>query len=200
VNNDGTKSNPFISPADAQAIFNKYLGLSELPGNCSIDSRSTEITTQIIHDLDSEDESYQEINLMIEDVHGIKNEIIAIPVIVDNPNILDSFGFDLTFPSENLRFIGVLKTELTENFHQVDGHEIEEGKIRVGGYSSESILSDSPGELVTLLFRALNVTEQPAPIFFSSSFDDLKYAIFNTGTVSISEPDLKRTKRKKIIR
>jgi len=200
VNSDGSMAEPSITPGDAQAIFNKYLGISELPSDCSINARSADISTQIIHILDSQEDSYQEINLIIDDVNGTISEIIAIPVIIDNPQGLDSFGFDLTFPSENLRFIGVEKTELVTDFHQIDGYEVQEGILRVGGYSSEPILSDSPGVLVRLLFRATNKTEQSTPLFFTNAFDDLKNAIFNTGIITINESDYKRTKRKKIIR
>ena len=50
VNCDGTPENPKITPADAQAIFDKYLGRNELPCSCSEQTRaaSAKISKQSI--------------------------------------------------------------------------------------------------------------------------------------------------------
>jgi len=179
VNSDGTKTEPCISPADAQAIFVKFLGKSELPSDCSCNSRAGTLEFQKIQKFSTQESLYQEIIIIINSVEGTLGEEIVVPVFIDNPYNIDAFGFDLIFPSESLEFIGVGKTELVKDFYQVNGNEIQQGILRVGGYSSKPINSASSGVLVTLIFRVIKETSYPIPLFITKTFDDLKNASVN---------------------
>ena len=183
VNCDGTKTDPKITPGDAQAIFEKFLGINALPGDCSCKSRAESAGTLAIQERAFVQlERSANINLIINDIELKPGKIIAVPVIIDNPSNIKAFGFDILFESEILEFVGVVRTELLKDFNEVDGNEIAQGVLRVGGYSSEPIRSYSPGALIRLIFKVTGETEEPCPFLITNTVDDLENASFQNRT------------------
>jgi|GEM_PF-1086384 len=183
VNCDGTKTNPKITPGDAQAIFEKFLGINDLPGDCSCKSRAESAGSLAIQERAFVQlERSANINLIINDIELKPGKIIVVPVIIDNPSNIKAFGFDILFESEILEFVGVMRTELLKDFNEVDGNEIAQGVLRVGGYSSEPIRSYSPGALIRLIFKVTGETEEPCPFLITNTVDDLENASFQNKT------------------
>ena len=177
VNNDGTQNEPHVSPADSQAIFNYFLGTSQLPGDCSCSSRKAETGSLI----QTKTQVSSKINLIINDVFANPDEIVSVPVIIDNPFGISAFGFDLLFDSDFFEFVGVERTDILKDFLQVDGHEISKGVMRAGGYSHVAIQSDSPDELIRLLFKVKGEKGKRTFFLLASLFDDLARASFQKG-------------------
>jgi len=157
-----------ITPADAQAIFEKYLAKSELPCDCSCNSRTASLFTQM--------RQSPNVNLIINDIQVNQSEEIFVPVIVDNPFNIKAYRFDLLFPSEILEFVGVERTELQKDFVQVDANKIVEGVLRVGGYRSTPIMDRSPRVLITLVFRVIGEAKGPNSFTIINAVDDIKNA------------------------
>jgi len=173
VNCDGTRSNPNVTPFDAQAIFDFYLGKNNLPSDCSCNSRSSStgftITTMTV----------SEFNLILDPPqYGGDNEIF-IPVRIDMPIPCDSFGFDLFYDSDLFEFVGTGRTELTENFLQVEGNIAAPGILRVGGYRENSLTSMLPGELVIMIFKAKTDTGALPVLKIFKTYDSLEKAAIN---------------------
>jgi len=180
VNGDGSKTRPYISPADAQAIFVKYLGKGELPCDCSYSIRTANSTTQSIQgEFGFSQVPTQDIHLGLDQLRRVSETEIHLPVMINNPQNIDAFGFDLVYPAEYLEFVGLAKTEMVKDFYQVEGNKKMDGMLRVGGYSSDPIMNPEGGELVLLIFKLIkkgvNVTSD---LYINKTFDDVANAYY----------------------
>ena len=191
VNCDGTAIEPNITPADAQAIFEKFLGISELPGDCSCRSRADASSTASTQNNQSQTASLEiqpgtnNIQLSIDDIDARFRREITVPVRINNPLNIKSFGFDLIFDSATLEFVGIEIGSLLNGFTMVDANEISEGVVRVGGFSSEPIMTSSPSVLVRLKFRVSGRVKEPSPLSIINTVDDIKNATTRSGVVFI---------------
>jgi PKD repeat protein len=168
VNCDGTATSPNVTPADAHAIFEKFIGRNELPCDCSCSSRAGTGSTQM--------RQAPAVNLIINDIQVNQGEEILVTVIVDNFFNIKAFGFDLLFPSEILEYKGVEKAELKKNFLQLDANKIAEGLLRVGGYRSAPIMHHSPRVLITLIFRVTGEAKELISFIIINTVDDIRNA------------------------
>lgn len=169
VNCDGTKAQPNITPADAQAIFDAFLGRRELPGDCSGLSRADSAGVSI-----SRRKPSPEIRQVHYDPHIELDREILVPVILERAAVITSFGFDFTFDPDVFEFITTLSSERSRGFHQLEGYEFQEGMVRVGGYSLQSIRFEATDELVVLIFRIIGNIKKPAVFCLQNPVDDLK--------------------------
>ena len=80
---------------------------------------------------------------------------LIVPVEVSSALGLKAFGIELAYSSEKLKFVGVLRTELTKDFVTVAGNEVRKGAARIGGYSASGIQEIYGGTLVELVFEEL---------------------------------------------
>jgi PKD repeat protein len=175
VNCDGTRTDPLLSPSDAQAIFEKYLGINNLPCDCSGNSRKTSSTLEVRNG------NLQGINLFINDFYAEEGENIIVPVIIDNSYSIDSFGFDIHFPSESLEFLGTARSGMLKDFQQADGYELRSGTIRIGGYSTIPVTSQSSGDLISLIFKVKKEIKEPQDFFITNGVDDFKNVNTHSG-------------------
>jgi len=175
VNCSGTKIEPSITPGDAQAIFEKFLGINELPCDCSGNSRSDSVLT-MMRFIPMRQAS--DVNLIVNDVRVDQGGEVVVPIVVDDPFNIKAFGFDFIFPSEILEFVGVERSELMEDFYQVDANKIAEGVVRAGGYKREAIKSHDPRVLITLVFKVIGKDKSMGISSFSivNTVDDIKNA------------------------
>lgn len=181
VNCDGTKAEPNVSPYDSQAIFENYLGQRNLPADCSLNSRSTSIKTVSVNE-----NKITELHLIIPDIKMKQRGMIHIPVSINNPIILNSFGFDLQYESSAITFIGITRTEVTKDFIQVDGHVTNEGILRVGGYRTNLNPCVLSGEVVILIFQADSNVIEDTYIQIIRTYDDLKNASLELGSALLT--------------
>jgi len=204
VNCDGTATEPNITPADAQAIFEKFLGISELPGDCSCRSRADASSTAFTQNNRSQTAPLEiqsgtpTIQLTIDDIDARFKREITVPVRINNPLNIKSFGFDLIFDSGTLEFAGIEIGSLLNGFTMVDANEISEGVVRVGGFSSEPILTSSPSVLVRLKFRVLGRAKEPSPLSITNTVDDIKNVATRPGVVFYKEINDKIMRNKNV--
>ena len=174
VNADGIPTAPNVTPADAQAIFEYFLGIRALPGDCSSSSRSS--AAGVIAQLEKKsaaDRDFPAPRLIINDIDVIPGEIISVPVIINNPSGISSFGFDLLFDGDILEFIGVEKSDILQDFQELNGNPIAKGLVRVGGFTFKLIEDSSPSELVRLVFKVKAESLQRAFFMLIQLYDDL---------------------------
>ena len=119
-------------------------------------------------------------------VTGIQGEKICIPVIVENAEDLDAFAMELTYPVDLLIYDGVLKTVATEGWIALDGAEIDEGRIKLGGFHTEGIGSDGSTKIAQIVFSIREGVAGFSEIGFINLMDDLA-----GGTVIKGEVDVK---------
>ena len=96
MNCDGTKSTPRITPGDAQAIFDKYLARSELPDDCSGNSRAAALSIKKF--------GSTSISLIINDVAVKSGEEIVVPVIIDSSSDISMNWSPKTGQSNKVHF------------------------------------------------------------------------------------------------
>lgn len=94
-----------------------------------------------------------------------------VPVKVTNAFGVRAFGLELNYSVEKMTFIGVTRTDLTKDFVEVDGNDIERGVVRLGGYSLSGIQDRRDGVLVELVFQ---VKEPGGEVEIMHAVDDLK--------------------------
>lgn len=114
---------------------------------------------------------------------GIEREgMLAVPVEVSNAFGMKAFGFEVKYSSDKMTFIGVNQTDLTKEFVAVDGNEIDEDVIRIGGYAKSGIQDMNGGILVELVFQ---VRDSGGKAEIVDVMDDLKeFIILNSGVNS----------------
>jgi hypothetical protein len=96
--------------------------------------------------------------------------MFIVPLKVTDAFGLKAFGTEVQYSADKMTFVGVRRTDLTKNFVAVDGNEIEEGLLRIGGYGISGI-KNSDGVLVELIFQ---VKEAGGGLEITNSFDGLK--------------------------
>ncbi len=180
VNCDGTITLPNVTPMDAQAIFNKYLGREELPGDCSCNSRSGDVSSLFV-----QNKRFSQINLSIEDINGQRGAKIFVPILINNPYNLKAFGFDLAYPAEVLNYLEIAQTEYTQDFVQLDAHESIPGMLRVGGYKDKPIQHSDSGALLILIFEVKTDANGQSLFVITNTFDDLMGASIIPGRLII---------------
>ncbi|UCE43099.1 MAG: hypothetical protein JSV17_09205, partial [Candidatus Aminicenantes bacterium] len=77
---------------------------------------------------------------------------VRIPVRVSSVFDMRSFGMEFRFSEENLHFVGIEHSDISQNFMVIQGNELEEGFVRIGGYGMNPIQKRSPGILCELVF------------------------------------------------
>jgi parallel beta-helix repeat protein len=173
---DGTKLSPKVTPADAQTIFYKYLNRQVASGDCSGNSRTAALPIQ--------NTGFTNVSLTIDNTALTAGQDILIPVIIESPSDIKAFGFDLVFPSNVLMYIGLERTELTNDYDQLDANMINNQMLRVGGYKTNSDQNPSSGVLVTLIFRVTGELRDPSSISVIATYDDIQNASIRNGMIN----------------
>jgi hypothetical protein len=97
--------------------------------------------------------------------------LFVVPVNVTNAFNVKAFGLEVKYSADKLRFVGVDRTDLTQDYIAVDGNEIASGIVRIGGYSMSGIQDWQDGILVRLKFE---VSEPNGEIEITRVVDDLE--------------------------
>ncbi len=86
---------------------------------------------------------------------GVKGTQVTVTIsIKDNPNEINVFGMELTFPPKMFDFLELAKGSLVNDWAAVDGNEISAGNLKIGGFkgSGNPIGKNSQGAIVMLKF------------------------------------------------
>ena len=86
---------------------------------------------------------------------SLTDNTFQIPVKVNSaPNDVVAFGLDVAFDHSSLTYTGYTAGELAEDFSYFDANNFDEGKLRIGGFTTgQGILEGESGTLVTLDFE-----------------------------------------------
>jgi hypothetical protein len=97
---------------------------------------------------------------------------------------VDAFGFDLTYPSEQMKFVRVERGELTANWTQISAVELSAGRLRVGGYDASEEARISEGDFVILIFQSAGAAISGQHVVVDDVHDDFEYAEISTNFTS----------------
>jgi hypothetical protein len=104
--------------------------------------------------------------------HGNRSGgLLVVPVEVTDAFEMKAFGLELRYSTENMTFLGVEPTELTKDFVAVNGNEVADGVVRIGGYGMSGIQDMANGALVDLIFQ---ITGSRGEIEVTRITDDLQ--------------------------
>lgn len=99
--------------------------------------------------------------LVVGDSSGVSGDRLSIPVALAEPNgalnPVTALGFDVIYDPQVLRFTGTFgKGELVDTWPFFDVHELEAGRLRVGGFTvTEALQAGDQGTIVRLDFEVL---------------------------------------------
>jgi hypothetical protein len=180
VNSDGTKIMPNVTPGDAHAIFKKYLGQEELPGDCSCASRADASSSAHMFGIPGSDAI-----LAFEDTESEAGKRLLVPVLISGISQLRAFGFDVAYPTSLMEFSGVARTDISKDFMKIDGFEAAPGVVRIGGYREAPLQVGEPTALVILIFQVKADAQGQSLFIFSKSVDDLEGVLLKPGRVQV---------------
>jgi PKD repeat protein len=186
VNCSGTKFAPKVTPADAQTIFHKYLKKGVYSSDCSGNSRVAALATQSL--------GFSSVSITISNVTFATGKDVVIPITVESATDIKAFGFDLSYPSDSLAYVGLESTELTYDFNQLDANV-----LIYQGINQESP-KPRPGENFTIGFdpsftakilTVSTINSRPSQEFGSASTDTGDFRLLRVGgykTESMANP------------
>jgi hypothetical protein len=96
--------------------------------------------------------------------------LLIVPIKVTDAFDMKAFGLELKYSEDKMTFLGVEPTDLTRDFVAVNGNEVTDGVVRIGGYSMSGIQDMAGGTLVELIFQ---VSEPGGQIEITRILDDL---------------------------
>ncbi|MCK4719216.1 hypothetical protein KAU08_01080, partial [bacterium] len=97
---------------------------------------------------------------------------LRVPIHVDTPFGIRSFGLELDYAVEEMLFLGIQGTRATREFFALDGTEIDPGLLRIGGFGLSAIQMMKPAVLCELVF---SFSGRDPDIRILRTFDDLEY-------------------------
>jgi len=177
INCSGTKFAPKVTPADAQTIFHKYLRKGVVSSDCSGNSRGAALATQ--------SSGFLNVSLTISNVTFALGQDVVIPIVVESPSDIKAFGFDLSYPSDILTYIGLESTELTNDFDQLDANVlayqgINQERPKTGPAEDFVFGFDPIFSTKILTLQAIN-NSRPSPEFDPPSTGAGNYRLLRVG-------------------
>jgi len=149
------------------------------PGGSDTKTKANYIT--VINDYDLE--------VSPTDVIGTPNSSVRVPVIINNrigvP--LHAFGLKFHFPSSLLGYTKVVKEgTLTADWIEVNGREITEGVIIIGGFDTTAVTGS--GVLFEVEFTVQEGASGTGDLQLTNFVDDITWAMTNDATIKINHP------------
>lgn len=171
-----------VTPGDALTIFRAYLNGDDPPLDCISNTANPGI-----------DEIILTLNRGIEMPDGF----IAFPIHLTARDSISSFGFRLDYSTEALTFHSLEKSNLLENWQHVKAVEINQGSLRIGGFSTSSIQDIENEILFSLSFKLKNVSSITNYGFelydFKDDFANMNTAILTSNKNLTSSGESART-------
>lgn len=94
--------------------------------------------------------------------------------IQNAPNVVSSFGFDLSFDTDVLTYTGFDKGTLVNDFDYFDVNSISDGLLRCGGFDSDgNIVQDATDDVVYLNFAITDTVSNKSELTLSGPEDDI---------------------------
>jgi C1A family cysteine protease len=126
-----------------------------------------------------------DIQLQIHPVLAESGTDISVPVYLQSNQKVQSFSFDLGFPADLLRFVGVTPGNLTRDWLALDGKENLDGVITLGGYHSAPMAAPQRDVLLYVQFK-LKQDTGAADLWIFNPADDLAPAQIENAALPLS--------------
>jgi hypothetical protein len=172
------------TPGDAQDIFECYLGKKELP-ECldgAAGTLSSASFSPIKRIRDKRRHRPIKPKLYPLNTIGYSGKTVNIPIIITNPEGISSFSFEVNYLPELLEYMGIRRTQLTNEFDYVRGIEEIEGLITVEGESKHPITYNKYASLAVLAFKVKEGLNGSLPIIVFNPGKDLFNVEIDDGT------------------
>lgn len=171
------------TPGDAQDIFDCYLGKKELP-ECldgapgTLSSASFSPIKRIGYK-----RRHRPIKPKLYPLNtiGYSGKTVKIPIIITNPEGINSFSFEVNYLPELLEYVGIERSQLTADF-DLRGIEEIKGLIRVEGESEKPITYNKYASLAIMEFRVKQGVNGRLPIIVYNPGKDLFNVEIDDGT------------------
>lgn len=111
--------------------------------------------------------------LYLPEVAGKAGQIVTFSILVEQPQELQAFGFDLGYPKNAMSFISAERAELTTHWQALEARENVAGVVTIGGFNAVAITDSTAGPLVTLKFKVKENTALDGEIWLFNLKDDL---------------------------
>lgn len=160
-----------VTSGDALVIFMAYMQGLRPPLQCP---------TRIAKSAGQPD-----IQLQINPVLVESGTDISVPVYLQSNQKIQSFSFDLGFPADLLRFVGVTPGNLTRDWLALDGKENLDGVITLGGYHSGPVTALRRDVLLYVHFKLKRETST-ADLWIFNPADDLAPAQIKNAAIPLS--------------
>jgi hypothetical protein len=96
-----------------------------------------------------------------------------VPIIITNPEGISSFSFEVNYLPELLEYMGIRRSQLTDDFDYLRGIEEIEGLVIVEGESKQPIKYNKYASLAALAFRGKQGVNGSLPIIVFNPGKDL---------------------------
>ncbi len=99
-----------------------------------------------------------------------------------------ALGFDVIYDPDKLNFVGINRTNTTNDFVQLAAHERSSGIVRIGGYRGEPITDSSPAVLLELTFQVLSMDGSDILFLLTNAVDDIEGIQSVPGRIFLMSP------------
>jgi hypothetical protein len=185
------EANNCLSPWDAQWIFDHYLGMRVLPMCCA---DYTCVDSSALSNMESISPSLEKRLVYPLPTIARSTERVMIPVMINNPEGVNNFGLEMSYPEDLLDYAGTLATPLTQGLIRVHGEVETPGVVRIEGFGDTGIATQEAGSLSVVIFYVREGVSGSAHIVLSSFIGDILDAEAGSSTFLCGE-DLRGRKR-----
>ena len=167
-----------VTPGDALAIYQRYLG-GKPPEECFA------IALSSLARSGSEYQLFLTQQTLIQPKSTNETGEVKVALAIDDGAGLDAFGLRLTFPGDQLQFIGIERTALTSEWIQLDAQASKAGELILGGFHVEPLPRNATGDLFQLTFTTKGQLAEPPVFAITEQTDD-----FTDATIQSAESGL----------
>jgi len=100
-------------------------------------------------------------------------EDIFLSIITNDDSKINAFGFDLKFPAQKTKFVGIEKAGYPDRYFEIGFNEISPGFLRVGGYRIAKKQEASSGIFIILVFRVKKPPLSDRDFNIVATYDDI---------------------------
>lgn len=169
INCDGN-----ITPGDALCIFWRAI-LGDWTEECQCPTAKAVAPNQAV-DI-----------ITVQSVQGTPAEEVKVSISVENPNQLDAFALQFSYPSNLLAFDKVVAAPSTEKWIALEGRMTDEGSVMIGGFNFEALSLKGSVVIAEVIFTTREGISGHGQFDLTNLTDDLAGAPVHKGTLTVRE-------------
>lgn len=162
-----------ITSGDALIIFSAYSNSKEPPLTCPANEPGTSLANK------------SESNINLPTIRCQPDEIISIPLKLNNAKQISAFGLDFGYTADCLEFLNIEKTALTKNWEQIDANKNIDGVVTIGGFTTSPSKIEDDAVLVNVRFKVNETAAQESEIWIFNTTDDLENTKATAGKIRL---------------